>query len=72
MANGDAAAAIPFFERAAELQEPLVYMEPPYWYYPVRQSLGAALLMAGRPDEARQAFQAALKRSPNSGWALFD
>ena len=46
-------------------------MEPPYWYYPVRQSLGAALLLAGRADEAEQAFQAALKRSPNSGWALF-
>jgi cytochrome c-type biogenesis protein CcmH/NrfG len=27
--------------------------------------------MAGRTDEAEQAFQAALKRAPNSGWALF-
>ena len=71
MARGDPAAAIPFFQRAAELQESLIYMEPPYWYYPVRQSLGAALLLAGRTDEADQAFQAALKRSPNSGWALF-
>ena len=71
MAKGDPAGAIPFFERAAQTQEALAYMEPPYWYYPVRQSLGAALLLAGRPDEARQAFEAALKRSPNSGWALF-
>jgi tetratricopeptide (TPR) repeat protein len=71
MAKGDPAAAIPAYQRAAELQESLAYMEPPYWYYPVRQSLGAALLLAGRPDEAEQAFQAALKRSPNSGWALF-
>jgi tetratricopeptide (TPR) repeat protein len=46
-------------------------MEPPYWYYPVRQSLGAALLMAGRADEADEAFRAALRRAPNSGWALF-
>lgn len=71
MARGDPGAAIPAFERAAVLQESLAYMEPPYWYYPVRQSLGAALLMTGRLDEAEQAFQAALKRAPNSGWALF-
>ena len=30
------------------------YMEPPYWYYPVQQSLGAALLRAGKPGEARR------------------
>ena len=35
-------------------------MEPPYWYYPVRQSLGAALLAAGRVAEAEVAFRAAL------------
>ena len=45
-------------------------MEPPYWYYPVQQSLGAALLKAGRPGEAAEAFNAALARSPNNGWAL--
>ena len=46
-------------------------MEPPYWYYPVRQSLGVALLSAGRVDEAEEAFRAALRRAPNNGWALF-
>ena len=46
-------------------------MEPPYWYYPVRQSLGAALLAAGRVTEAEVAFRAALHRAPNNGWALF-
>ena len=70
-AKGDLPAAIAAFERAAVLQEGLAYMEPPYWYYPVRQSLGAALLTAGRVDEAEQAFQAALRRAPNNGWALF-
>ena len=24
-----------------EVEDALAYMEPPYWYYPVRQSLGA-------------------------------
>src|SRR3982751_4660882 len=70
-AKGDLPAAIAAFERAAVLQEGLAYMEPPYWYYPVRQSLGAALLAAGRVTEAEVAFQAALQRAPNNGWALF-
>jgi len=70
-AKGDLPAAIAAFERAAVLQEGLAYMEPPYWYYPVRQSLGAALLAAGRVAEAEVAFRAALHRAPNNGWALF-
>jgi tetratricopeptide (TPR) repeat protein len=70
-AKGDSAGAIAAFQRAAVVQEGLAYMEPPYWYYPVRQSLGAALLRAGRFDEAEEAFRAALVRAPNNGWALF-
>ena len=56
---------------AADLQDGLPYMEPPYWYYPVRQSLGAALLEAGRPEEAAQAFTAALLDAPNNAYALY-
>ena len=70
-AKGDLPGAIAAFERAAALQDGLAYMEPPYWHYPVRQSLGAALLAAGRAAEAEEAFQAALRRAPNNGWALF-
>jgi tetratricopeptide (TPR) repeat protein len=71
LTRGNSSAAIAAFERAAALQDGLAYMEPPYWYYPVRQSLGAALLLAGRATEAEEAFRAALRRAPNSGWALF-
>ena len=46
-------------------------MEPPFWYYPVNQSLGAALYRQGKYDEARQAFMASLAQSPNNGWALY-
>ena len=46
-------------------------MEPPYWYYPVRQSLGAALLQAGKAKDAAAAFEASLERVPNNGWALY-
>jgi tetratricopeptide (TPR) repeat protein len=70
-ARGDLAAAAAAFERAAVRQEGLNYMEPPYWYYPIRQSLGAVLLAAGRVDDAEHAFEAALKRAPNNGWAIF-
>jgi tetratricopeptide (TPR) repeat protein len=70
-ARGDSSGAIAAFERAAGLQEGLGYWEPPYWYYPVRQSLGGALLAAGRADEAEEAFRAALLRAPHNGWALY-
>lgn len=69
--QGDKAAAIAQFERAAQLQDGLPYMEPPYWYYPVRQSLAVALMQAGRLDEAEEQFQRALRRAPNNGWSWY-
>jgi tetratricopeptide (TPR) repeat protein len=73
-ARGNQAAAIQRFKKAAALQDKLPNLEPPYWYswyYPVRQSLGAALLQAGRHDEAERQFQLSLKRAPNNAWAHF-
>ena len=70
-ADGDLDQAIEEYQVAVEIQDKLPYMEPPYWYYPVRQSLGAALLRAGRAEDARMAFQKALIEAPNNGWALF-
>ena len=69
-AQGDLPGAIAAFQQAVQVQDSLPYTEPPYWYYPVRQSLGAALLRAGRLDEAEQALRASLARTPNNGWAL--
>jgi tetratricopeptide (TPR) repeat protein len=63
--------AVRHYRAAVEIEEKIPYMEPPYWYYPVHQSLGAALYRAGQYDEAREAFTAALARSPNNGWALY-
>lgn len=45
-------------------------MEPPFWYYPVRQSLGAALHRAGDYEGAQRAFEAALVAVPGNAWAL--
>jgi tetratricopeptide (TPR) repeat protein len=70
-AKGDNDAAVMKFEAAAALQDGLPYMEPPYWYYPVRQSLAVALMQAGRLDDAEAQFQRALKRAPANGWSRF-
>ena len=70
-AQGNFNSAVERFQTAAEIQDGLAYMEPPYWYYPVRQSLAAALLQAGRLPEAEDQFQRALKRAPANGWSYF-
>jgi tetratricopeptide (TPR) repeat protein len=59
------------YREAVSIEGKIPYMEPPYWYYPVQQSLGAALYRAGRHQEARDSFMAALVRAPNNGWALY-
>ncbi|HEY9235110.1 MULTISPECIES: tetratricopeptide repeat protein [Phenylobacterium] len=63
--------AIGHYQRAGAIEAGVPYQEPPYWYYPVNQSLGAALFLAGRYDEASSAFRAALAQTPNNGWALY-
>jgi tetratricopeptide (TPR) repeat protein len=70
-ARGDLDAAATAYEEAAAIQDELAYTEPPYWYYPIRQSLGAVLLRAGRLSEAEQAFRDSLVKTPNNGWALY-
>lgn len=56
---------------AIRVQDGISYMEPPYWYYPVRQPLGAVLLQQGRAEEAIAAFEEALQETPRNGWALW-
>jgi tetratricopeptide (TPR) repeat protein len=69
-AQGDLAAAAAALEQAVAIEEGLAYTEPAYWYYPVRQSLGAVRLRQGRLDEAEAALREALVRVRNNGWAL--
>jgi tetratricopeptide (TPR) repeat protein len=63
--------AIESLRRAVELEDALESEEPPPWAVPSRQALGAALLLAGRPAEAQQAFRDDLQRHPENGWALY-
>jgi tetratricopeptide (TPR) repeat protein len=69
--RGDAAAAAGHFQAAVALEEALTYSEPPTWYYPMRQSLGKALLAAGRASEAERVYREDLRRFPENGWSLF-
>jgi tetratricopeptide (TPR) repeat protein len=69
-AKGDLDGAAKAYEDAIFIEDSLAYMEPPFWYYPVRQSLGAVRLRQGRLDEAEKAFRDSLGRVRNNGWAL--
>ncbi|MBM3773641.1 MAG: hypothetical protein FJW37_00585 [Acidobacteria bacterium] len=64
-------AALAHWQRAVELQDRLVYEEPPAWYYPIRESLGGALLGSGRAAEAEAVFREGLRRGPRNGRMLF-
>jgi len=57
--------------RAVAIQDKLSYSEPPHWYYSVRQSLGAVLLLSGDLAGAEDAFGASLREAPHNGWALY-
>lgn len=69
-ARGDLAGAATLLAQAVAIEDGLAYTEPPYWYYPVRQSLGAVLLRQGRLAEAEAALRESLARVRNNGWAL--
>jgi tetratricopeptide (TPR) repeat protein len=69
--ESDPATAITGWRKAVDLQDKLTYFEPPPWYYPVRESLGAALLRAGDAAAAEMVFREGLRRSPNNGRMLF-
>ena len=56
--------------KAVERQDATAYNEPPDFHYPVRQSLGAALLAAGRFEEAEIVYREDLETFPENGWSL--
>lgn len=63
--------AITHLETAVRMQDALAYTEPDDWHYPVRHSLAAVLLKAGRPIEAETVYWQDLREHPKNGWALF-
>jgi tetratricopeptide (TPR) repeat protein len=70
-AKRDDAGAVRAFRDAVLAEDMLKYDEPPDWFYPTRESLGAALVRANRLDEAERVFRDDLTRNPNNGRSLF-
>ncbi len=62
--------ALLLLERAVRYEDALTYQEPADWHSPVRQTLGAVLLEAGRPDEAEAVFWEDLRKNAGNGWTL--
>jgi tetratricopeptide (TPR) repeat protein len=59
------------FRAAMALEDELPYMEPPYWYYPIRHSLAAVELRAGNAAGAERLYREDLRTYPNNGWAQY-
>jgi tetratricopeptide (TPR) repeat protein len=70
-AKGDSEQAIKNWQHAVEIEDKLYYGEPPEWFYPVRESLGAALLLSGRAERAEAVFRADLEQYPRNPRSLF-
>jgi len=70
-ARGDLLSAIKKWKAAVSVQDHMNYDEPPDWYYPVRESLGAALLRSGQAAEAEEVFRDDLRKNPRNPRSLF-
>jgi tetratricopeptide (TPR) repeat protein len=58
-------------QQALKMEDALKYDEPPAWMIPIRHSLGANLMKAGRFAEAEQLYREDLRRLPDNGWSLY-
>ena len=71
LAKKDNAGAIAQLQEAVAVQDTLKYNEPEDWFFPVRESLGAALLMNGDAAGAEKVFREDLDRHPRNPRSLF-
>jgi tetratricopeptide (TPR) repeat protein len=68
--EGKLTEAAAVLREAVQREDQLRYDEPPDWIQPVRHTLGAVLLRAGRAAEAEQVYRADLAVWPENGWSL--
>ena len=71
IARKDTDTAVSRYRNAVAVQDTLNYGEPPDWYFPVRESLGGALLMADKASEAEKVFREDLNQNPRNPRSLF-
>jgi len=71
LAKKDNASAIALLKNAVAVQDTLKYSEPEDWFFPVRESLGAALLMNGDKVSAENVFRQDLDYHPRNPRSLF-
>ena len=70
-AQGDCNAAIGHWRHAVAIEDGMNFDDVPDWYYPIRESLGAALLHNQQAVEAEQVFREDLRRNPRNPRSLF-
>jgi tetratricopeptide (TPR) repeat protein len=70
-ARGDATDARREYDQAVAAQDALAYDEPPAFPWPVREALGAHLLLAGDAAAAEKVFRDDLVHTPNNPRSLF-
>ena len=71
LAKKDTEGAIAMLREAVAIQDTLKYGEPPDWFFPVRESLGGALLISGDASGAEKVFRDDLDRNPRNPRSLF-
>jgi len=58
------------FNDAVVEEDEQIYREPPDWYIPARQYLGAYLLKMNKAKEAEKVYKEDLLWNPGNGWSL--
>jgi tetratricopeptide (TPR) repeat protein len=71
LSKKDVDGAISQLREAVAIQDTLKYGEPPDWFFPVRESLGAALMMNGDATGAEKVFREDLDRNPRNPRSLY-
>ena len=71
IAKHDSGNAVSLLRQAIAIQDSLKYGEPPDWFYPVRETLGAVLLANHNPADAEKVFREDLERNPRNPRSLF-
>jgi len=70
-AKSASADSIRLWTSAVAAADKIPYDEPPIFFYPVRESLGAALLLDGKAADAERVFREDLARHPRNARSLF-